>query len=113
MIGKRLAALRKSASLTQKELAKQLNLTLYAISAYENNRNEPPDSIKILFAKRFNVSIDYLLGMTDNPNAYEDDSYFIRLPSSFPLSKKEELINYMNYIIYQTNESKNKKNQKY
>ncbi len=65
MIGKRLAKLRKNASLTQKELAKQLNLTLYAISAYENNRNEPPDSIKILFAKRFNVSIDYLLGMTE------------------------------------------------
>ena len=51
--------------------------------------------------------------MTDNPNVYEDDPYFIRLPSSFPLAKKEELLNYMNYIIYQSNESKNKKNQKY
>lgn len=109
MIGKRLAKLRKNAFLTQKELARQLNLTLYAISAYENNRNEPPDGIKILFAKKFNVSIDYLLGMTDNPNAYEDDPYFIQLPPSFPLSKKEEFINYMNYIIYQSNESKNKK----
>ena len=72
MIGKRLAKLRKNASLTQKELAKQLNLTLYAISAYENNRNEPPDSIKILFAKRFNVSIDYLLG--NNPRECIDVS---------------------------------------
>ncbi|MCI8402892.1 MAG: helix-turn-helix transcriptional regulator [Lachnospiraceae bacterium] len=82
MIGERLADLRNSRGMTQEELAKVLNLTKHNISAYECGRNEAPDSVKTAIAIHFNVSVDYLLGLTDQPNPYE------RAGSRFPADKK-------------------------
>ena len=51
--------------LTQEALVKILNTTKHAISKYECEQAEPPDTMKILIAKHFHVSVDYLLGLTD------------------------------------------------
>lgn len=40
------------------------------ISRYETESREADYKTLILFADYFNVSIDYLLGRTDNPNFY-------------------------------------------
>ena len=71
MIGQRLRDLRIQKGLTQQQLADLLHLAKHNISAYERNFNEPPDAIKIAIALYFDVSVDYLLGLTDHPNAYE------------------------------------------
>lgn len=100
MIGERLFELRKDAGLTQDDLAAILNINKHSISSYERNRSEPPDTIKIAIAQYFNVSIDYLLGLTDNPSPIGREKKIVRLPSSFPESKLTDLHSYISYLIY-------------
>jgi len=44
-----------------------LNMNQNSISRYENREREADYATLIRFADYFNVSIDYLLGRTDNP----------------------------------------------
>lgn len=89
MIGERLADLRKDRGLTQQELADILNLTKYNISAYERDYNEAPDNVKIALATFFNVSVDYLLGLTDRPNPYEPPGSRIPHDKELPQNVKD------------------------
>ncbi len=58
-----LKELRLEKSLTQEELAKQLNFSMSVVNKWENGKKNPSvDSLKIL-AKYFGVTIDYLLGI--------------------------------------------------
>ena len=100
MIGERLLELRKDADLTQDDLALILNINKHSISSYERDKSEPPDAIKIAIAKHFNVSVDYLLGLTDIPTPIEKQGTIIRLPDGFPQGMYTELINYVGYLMY-------------
>ena len=84
MIGERLSDLRKDKGLTQQDLADILHLTKYNISAYEREANEAPDNVKIAMARYFDVSVDYLLGLTDRPNAYEKPGNRIPVNKKLP-----------------------------
>lgn len=106
MIGERLLELRKDAGYTQDELASILNINKHSISSYERDKSEPPDAIKIAIAKCFNVSVDYLLGMTDNPEPLKSKERIIRLPSSFPKSLLPEVLNYVEYLMYKQKKQK-------
>ena len=64
MIGERLKKLRQEHKLLQKELAKELNLTQQTISSYESNKREPDSETLQKIAQYFNVSVDYLLGIS-------------------------------------------------
>ncbi len=65
--GERLKLLRNKKGLKQTELAKILEVSERTIRYYEFNEREPDlSSLKIL-ADFFEVSIDYLLGRTDDP----------------------------------------------
>ena len=61
----RLKQLRQKNKLTQGELADILSLKPTAISNYESQRNEPSFDKLIALSKHFDVSCDYLLGITD------------------------------------------------
>lgn len=63
----RLKELRKKKKISQVKLSIDLNLNQNAISRYENGIREADYKTLILFADYFNVSLDYLLGRTDNP----------------------------------------------
>ena len=63
----RLKEIRKSKGITQVKLAIGLNTTQNTMSRYENGKNEPGIRELIQIADYFNISIDYLLGRTDNP----------------------------------------------
>jgi transcriptional regulator with XRE-family HTH domain len=65
-IGSLLKQLRLDAGLTQKELANALGIAQSTIVWYEKNEREPMLSIIMLYAKYFNVSIDYLAGIEDD-----------------------------------------------
>lgn len=56
--------LRKNKNLTQSDLAKIFSTTQRTISNWETGRNEPPYEMLIKYAKFFNVSTDYILGLT-------------------------------------------------
>ena len=63
----RLKELRTSRKITQLKLALDLNMNQNTISRYETGEREAGYSELILIADYFNVSIDYLLCRTNNP----------------------------------------------
>ncbi|CAI3547727.1 helix-turn-helix domain-containing protein [Clostridium neonatale] len=62
----RLRELRKENRITQQELADKFFITKSAVSKYENGVNTPENKLLQDLADYFNVSIDYLLGRTNN-----------------------------------------------
>ena len=64
----RLRELRQSRGITQVRLAIDLCMSQNTISRYENGLREADYKTLTLFADYFDVSIDYLLGRTDNPH---------------------------------------------
>jgi len=65
LLSKRLKKLRKERKLSQKKLAKELNLSPSTIAMYETNKRNPDSETLEKMSDLFNVSIDYLLGLTD------------------------------------------------
>ena len=63
----RLKELRKRRGISQIKLAMDLNMGQNTISRYENELREADYETLILFADYFHVSVDYLLGRTDDP----------------------------------------------
>ena len=63
----RVQELRKQKRLTQTELGDAIGLTQKAISTIESGVSETTFGKLVLLAKFFQVSTDYLLGLTDEP----------------------------------------------
>ena len=63
----RLKELRKKKGISQLRLATDLNTTQNTISRYETGEREPGIAELIKIAEYFNVSVDYLIGRTENP----------------------------------------------
>lgn len=62
----RLKELRIERNFKLKEVAEKLNVTIRTISRYEDGTREPPVEMIIKFCKLYDVSADYLLGLTDS-----------------------------------------------
>ncbi|GMQ57612.1 hypothetical protein AN1V17_20070 [Vallitalea sediminicola] len=63
----RLRLLRKNKGLTQEQLGEVVGKTKNNISQYERSARQADDETKKQFAKFFDVSMDYLMGLADNP----------------------------------------------
>nr|MBQ8245186.1 helix-turn-helix transcriptional regulator [Oscillospiraceae bacterium] len=63
----RLKEVRKKKHISQLKLAMDLDMNQNSISRYETGEREADYATLIRFADYFGVSIDYLLGRTDNP----------------------------------------------
>ena len=63
----RLRELREKRGYTQLKVALDLNLNQNSISRYESGAREAGYDMLINFADYYCVSIDYILGRTDNP----------------------------------------------
>lgn len=61
-LGRRIRFLRDGAGMTQKDLAKKLNIANSTLSQYENDLRVPSDAVKARLADCFGVTVDYLLG---------------------------------------------------
>lgn len=121
----RLKELRKTKHLTQEELISQFNIkygrkyTAAAISQFENGKRIPETQSLMDFADFFNVSVDYLLGRTDEPGGTagsagvakeevktvksKDYVELHRLIDELPHSDVEELLN---TAIFKKNKAK-------
>ena len=66
MITKRIKELREDKGLTIKALAEELGLNVATLSTYERGTREPSINTIVQLAKYFNVTSDYLLGVSDN-----------------------------------------------
>ena len=65
----RLKDLREDRDLTQEEIANVINTSQSYYAQYENGKRELPFSRAIEISKFYNVSLDYLAGLTDIPKA--------------------------------------------
>lgn len=65
----RLRALRKEKGKTLQEVADSLGMSKSNLSELETGEHGCTNSTLTLLAQYYNVSTDYLLGKTDNPNA--------------------------------------------
>lgn len=62
-----LRKIRKEKGISQLKLALDLNMSQNTISRYETGEREPGINELIRIADYFNISVDYLLGRTNNP----------------------------------------------
>lgn len=62
----RLKDLREHKNLTQKQLAEKVGISRGSVQAYELELRRPTADALIALSSFFDVSIDYLLGQTDN-----------------------------------------------
>ena len=68
-IGANIKFFRKSKDLTQEELAEQLNVTVSAVSQWESEKTMPDITLLPKLSMIFEVSVDELLGVSDEKNA--------------------------------------------
>lgn len=66
-LSERLLILKNSRSLLQRNIAQQSGISLRTYQRYEYGDREPTLSALIALANYFDVSIDYLVGRSDDP----------------------------------------------
>lgn len=67
MIYRRIRDLREDHDLKQKDMANILRCSQQVYSNYELGQRDIPTEILIRLSEYYQVSVDYLLGLTDNP----------------------------------------------
>lgn len=63
----RIRDLREDRDLKQRQLAEHLNCSQQVYSNYELGQRDIPTDVLIKLSAFYNVSVDYLLGLTNNP----------------------------------------------
>ena len=94
-IGNRLKQLRNEYGILQRDLAEQLNLSQQTISLYESNKRQPDYDTLRTIAEFFNVSTDYILGITN-----------IREPINIITDTSDEYIVEEKFKIYNTSKER-------
>ena len=67
-MGERLKNLRISKNLTQKQVAERLGIAISTLSGYELEEKHPSYFVLMKLARLYDVSTDYLIGMTEKRN---------------------------------------------
>ena len=92
----RLVQLRKELNLTQTEFAEKIGFSRTAISAWEIGRNEPSNEDTIKIADFFGVSVDYIIGKTNNRKGESSPSAVVlvygTIPAGIPMEMIEDII---------------------
>ena len=70
IIAKRLKEARNRKGLTQEEVARRLGVTRSVIARYESGLNDPSTEKLTMLAEMYGVSVDYLLGRTNDPHLH-------------------------------------------
>ena len=70
MKNNRIRELRKRFDLSQEALAKEIGTTQQAVSRMENNAYDIPSDILIKISEKYNVTTDYILGISDVKRDY-------------------------------------------
>lgn len=71
---KRIKEIRMREGLTQRELGQRLGLAQQSIASWEMGRSYPDALMLAEISTKFQVSTDYLLGLTDNPEPFPEVS---------------------------------------
>ncbi len=90
----RLKELREEKGITQKNLADSLGLKRTRITSYETGANHPEYAVLLQLADYFHVSLDYLTGRTDSPEATlaEEESRILLLLRRLPAEERDAFL---------------------
>lgn len=79
MVGNRIAQLRRSRNMTQRQLAKVLRVSPSAIGMYEQDRRQPSMELIVAICQEFSVSTQWLLtGRPYTPESLTGDMKIMR-----------------------------------
>ncbi|MDX8359800.1 helix-turn-helix transcriptional regulator [Cytobacillus sp. IB215316] len=100
VIGERLRTARENKGFTLKEVGEILQLTFSGVSKFERGERKPSIEILEKFATTYNVTLDYLLGNSDDPTLTSEQEIKIsaeakelyEIIESLPIEKREEII---------------------
>lgn len=101
MIGERLSEVRRDYGENQSELAEYLCVSLSTIRSWEQDKSAPSHEALVAICKRYHVSADYLLGLTDT-----DPSYLRRISSRFSTDELRELQEYSAFLLWKRGRQK-------
>lgn len=118
-LGTRLRKLRETKNLTQTELSELLGMKTYTtVSKWESNDNFPKGKDLKVLAEIFNVSSDYLLGLSEDKNIIvnnssrnDSNSPIIDVYSQLNEQRKNEVVDFAKFKLQeQQKEEKNHSN---
>ena len=66
----RIRAMREDRDLRQQDIADMLHCSQVAYSRYELGKRDVPTEVLVQLARFYDVSVDYLLGLTDTATPY-------------------------------------------
>ncbi len=89
---KNLVNLRKAKGLSQQKLGKEIGLARNTICQYESGNRVPDVDTLIKIAQYFNISVDYLLGLTDSLYTAEDYANGVKDTKKISITADEEEI---------------------
>ena len=81
----RLKELRKEHKISQQKLADHLDVARSTVAMWEVGPNQPDSEMLLRIADYFDVTIDYLLGRTDDPEGADTAD----IPGLFPVKRKK------------------------
>lgn len=115
MVNDRLRVLRESVGFSQMKIAKLFGIGQSSVFRYENGGSSAPFSVLIKYADFFDVSLDYILGRTDNKegklyegkpkmeNNYPEMEKFIEMCFDPKSSMNERLKNTLRQMLKEEN----------
>ena len=96
----RLRELRELRKITQSDVANQLYISRQSYNFYENGQREPNLEMLIKLSDFYQVSIDYLLGRTDNPLLMNDPSLDKRFLLALKSADAATIANVWQFLNY-------------
>lgn len=103
MFKERLRYTRELREMSQKEMAKKLDIAATTYRNYENTNREPNYDILVNISKVLNVSVDYLLG---NDEMHSTLSNLVIKADKLSERSVRELSNYADYLLYKEKRKK-------
>lgn len=85
----RIKDLREDSDMPQREIARLLNMSQTGYSKYETGENDVPTAVLIKLSLIYNVSVDYILGLTDEKIRYPVSKRFTeQTPDVYDYTRK-------------------------
>lgn len=96
MLRERLAEVRSDHDDTQQDLADKLSVSVHAVRSWEQGKSSPSHELLVIICKIYNVSSDYLLGISDVRPIYGQN----KNPERFSQEELSEIEKYKEFLLW-------------
>lgn len=96
MIGERLQDVRKDNNDTQAALAQKLQVSLATVQSWEQDKSSPSHEMLVAICRMYQISSDYLLGLTD-----DDPLYIQRKQESLTPENRALLKRFVAFLLHE------------